>query len=77
MNYKVAIHHIYSAIHCNSIVIQLKQLIFNYIQLHYNYTNDVMLMSLIVIHIFKTCGIIKKIGHKKFEILISIIHYDC
>jgi hypothetical protein len=58
MTYKVAIHRIYNATHCNSIATQSKQLIFNYystiIQLRYNYTHDVMLASLIVIHVLKS-----------------------
>ncbi len=36
------------------------------IQLHYNYTHNVMLMSLIVIHLLNlTCDIMKVFGHKK------------
>jgi hypothetical protein len=56
-----------------------KQLIFNIMQLHYNYTHDVMLMSLIVIHLLKfdiwNYEIFWKI-YFLFEILISIVHYD-
>jgi hypothetical protein len=47
-------------------------------QLHYNYTHDIMLTSLIVIHLLKS-----NMWHYEyfgtyffFEILISIIHYD-
>jgi hypothetical protein len=48
-------------------------------QLQYNYTHDVMLMSLIVIHLLKFdmwhCE--KKLDKNIFfEILISIVHYD-
>jgi hypothetical protein len=45
MNCKVATHYVYNAIHCNPISTT--------IQLHYNYTHDVMLTSLIVIHLLK------------------------
>jgi hypothetical protein len=49
-------------------------------QFHYNYTHDVMLMSLIVIHLlqFDTWhyGIFWT-NHFLFKILIPIIHYDC
>jgi hypothetical protein len=30
MSYRITIHHIYDAIHCNSIITLLKQLNFNY-----------------------------------------------
>jgi hypothetical protein len=50
-------------------------------QLHYNCTHDVMLNSLIVIHLLqsKHMALWKKIRHKIifFKILISILHYDC
>ncbi len=48
-------------------------------QFHYNYTHDVMLTSLIVINLLKSnMWHYKKFGHNFFfEILISIIHYDC
>jgi hypothetical protein len=47
------------------------------IQLHYNYTHDVMLTSLIVIHLLKyDTWHYEDFGHKFFKILISIIHYD-
>ncbi len=50
-------------------------------QLLYNYTHDVMLTSLIVIHLLNlTHDNVKIFKHKidfLFEILISIIHYDC
>jgi len=46
--------------------LQLSQHIFNIIQLHYNYTHDVMLMSLIVIHLLNlTHDIMKIFRHKK------------
>jgi hypothetical protein len=49
------------------------------IQLHYNYTHDIMLTSLIIIHILKfdTWHNENLWTLKKIEILISIIHYDC
>jgi len=56
-----------------------KQLIFNTMQLHYNYTHDVMLMSLIVIHLLKFDTWNYNffwIFYFLFEILISITHYD-
>jgi hypothetical protein len=49
------------------------------IQLHYNYTHEVMLTSLIVIHILK----LDMWHYEKiwtlifFEILISIAYYNC
>jgi len=49
------------------------------IQLHYNYTHDVMLMSLIVIHLLKS----NMWYYEDFwiyfflEILISTVHYNC
>jgi hypothetical protein len=50
-------------------------------QLHYNYTYDVMLMSLIVIHLLKfDTWHYEYFRHKIylfFEILISIVQYDC
>jgi hypothetical protein len=56
-----------------------KQLIFNTMQLHYNCTHDVKLMSLIVIHLFKfdTWNYEKNwTTYFIFKILIFIVHYD-
>jgi hypothetical protein len=50
MSCKIATHHIYGLIHCNLIKNNLFSTI---MQLHYNYTHDVMLISLIVIHLLK------------------------
>jgi hypothetical protein len=44
-NGQVTTHHIYDAIHCNSFSAIM--------QFHYNCTHDVMLMSLIIIHLLK------------------------
>jgi hypothetical protein len=48
-------------------------------QLHYNYTHDVMVLSLIVFHLLKSnMWHYEDFGHNFFfEILISIVHYDC
>jgi len=48
------------------------------IELHYNYTHDVMLMSLIIIHLLKfNMWHFEKIWtFKKIKILIYIFHYD-
>jgi hypothetical protein len=68
MNCKVTTHHIYDVIHCNSIVTQSNQLIFNYYLIPLYYPHDVMLTSLIVIHLlYLTCGIMKIFGHKKTQ----------
>jgi hypothetical protein len=71
MSCKVIIHYIYDAIHCD--------LFSTIMQLHYNYTHNVMLTSLIVIHLLKY-----DMWHYEDlwtyflkKILISIIHYDC
>jgi hypothetical protein len=53
MNYKTITHHICSAIHYNSIATLSKQLISNTMQPHYNCNHDIMLRSLIVIHLLK------------------------
>jgi hypothetical protein len=49
-------------------------------QLYYNYTHDVMMTSLIIIHLLKSntwhCGDFW-INYFRFEILILIIHCDC
>jgi hypothetical protein len=48
------------ATHCISIITLSKQFIFNFMQLHYNCTHDVILMSLIIIHLLKFDGYIHK-----------------
>jgi len=47
-------------------------------QLHYKCTHDVMLMSLIIIHLLKYDTWHYDFFHKIiiFEILVSIVHYD-
>ncbi len=71
---KVAIHHIYDAIHYNSIT-TLSQQFFSTMQLPYDYNHNVMLMSFSSIHQNLTHGTMR-IVCDFFEILISIIHYD-
>jgi len=48
-------------------------------QLHYNYTHDVMVLSLIVIYLLKSnMWHYEDFGHTFFfKIFISIVHYDC
>ncbi len=48
-------------------------------QLHYNYTHDVMLISLIIIHLlnFDTWYYEDFWTLIFFKILISVVHYDC
>jgi hypothetical protein len=57
MNCKVTTHHTYNATNYNSITTQLQLCQNNSfsstMQLHYNYTHDVMLTSLIIIHLLK------------------------
>jgi hypothetical protein len=53
MSCKVITQYIHSAIHYNSIPTQSNDSFSITIQLHYNYIYDVMLMSLIVIHLLK------------------------
>ncbi len=58
MSCRVTTHSIYSATHCNSITTQLqlnkKKSFKTIMQLHYNYTHDVMMTSLIIIHLLKS-----------------------
>jgi hypothetical protein len=63
---------------CNSLQRNQNYSFSTTMQFHYNYTHNVMLMSLIVIHLLKS-----NTWHYEdfwtsmfFEILISIIHYD-
>jgi len=48
-------------------------------QFHYNNTRDVMLISLIIIHLFKSYTSYYEDfwTYFFFEVFISIIHYDC
>jgi hypothetical protein len=51
MNCKVPIHYI--QLITTQLQLSFKNLFSTTIQLHYNYTHDVMLMSIIVIHLLK------------------------
>jgi hypothetical protein len=54
MNHKIAIHYIYGATHSNSMAELCQNNSFlTTMQLHYIYTHNVVLMSLIVIHPLK------------------------
>ncbi len=64
---------------CNSLQLNQNNSFSTIIQLHYNQTHDVMLTSLIVIHLLKS-----NTWHyedfwtlKKIETSISIVHYEC
>jgi hypothetical protein len=64
---------------CNSLQLNQNNSFSTTIQLHYNQTHNVMLTSLIVIHLLKS-----NTWHyedfwtlKKIEISISIVHYEC
>jgi hypothetical protein len=70
MSCKVATHYIYGAIIATQLQLCLNNSFSTTMQLHYNYTYDVMLTSLIVIHIKKN------LKNFFFEILNSILHYD-
>jgi hypothetical protein len=76
MSCKITTQHIYGA---TQLQLNQNNSFSTIIQLHYNYTNNVMLTSLIVIHLLKydTLHYEDFWTLKKIEILISIIHYDC